>query len=697
MKKNFPLRLKIIVVLACCMSMLNVAASVRQDPLLVCAIMIKNESPVIEDTLRPMIDGGIDSFLVYDTGSTDDTLDKVKVFFQSRHITNFVIEQEKFVDYSTSRNRALDLVDTHFPQATFILMPDAEWMVRNVPDLLKFCEDNKNDFHASYMIRLIQNGGYEFYVERLIRRSLHARFRFPIHEYLVSASRSNVPHSVLIEYNPTHYGSDKSYKRFTRDLGILLKEYAKDPQEPRIIFYLAQTYENLGDYENALRFYELRTHIQGWEEENFMALYKLAQMVEHMTQQDTKKEALYDWALAEWYYLKAFEMRNTRIEPIIRIAQHYLAVGEYSLAYLFAAGVAQTPCPTSDILVVEKGMYNYTRYDILGRCAWYIGEFEMGEWALKQALKEHPDDTHLLASLKFYVDRQTKTNPKIIGLIPARNEAGVIKQCLQALSLYADAIVYLDDASDDNSVEVVESVAAEYKVQKIIKKTIWRRDEPADKNALLEAGRALGGTHFIVIDADEMFTANCLEDNFLRKQILALQPGERLMLNWLHFWKSPSHYRCDATWQTRYKDFIFCDDGTCSYSSEFIHTNRTPTNLSGRLITIEGNTYGMLHFQFLNWSNVVIKQSWYKFLERIKTPEKSIDAINQRYQFSMDESNAAVREVPLAWVHGYNFFDASVFDAQEQWRSAQMRQWIKQYGKDYFQGLDFWGLDIDNV
>lgn len=695
MKKVFLRKFKIISVLACCMS--SVAAGMRQDPLLVCAIMIKNESPVIEDTLRPMVDGGIDSFLVYDTGSTDDTLDKVKAFFQSRHITNFVIEQEDFVDYSTSRNRALDLVDIHFPQATFILMPDAEWMVRNVPDLLKFCEDNKHDFHASYMIRLVQNGGYEFYVERLIRRNLHARFRFPIHEYLESASRTNVPHSVCIEYNPTRYGSDKSFKRFTRDLAILLKEYAKDPKEPRIVFYLAQTYESLGDYENALRFYELRTHMQGWAEENFMALYKLAHIVERLAQQDTKKETPYDWALAEWYYLKAFGMRNTRIEPIVHIAQHYLAAGEYSLAYLFAEGISQIPCPTADVLVVEKCMYSYTRYDILGRCAWYVGEFETGEWALKQALKQYPDDKQLVANLKFYVDRKAKTSPKIIGLIPARNEAGVIKQCLQALSLYTDAIVYLDDASDDNSVEVVESIAAECKVQKIIKKTVWLRDEPADKNALLEAGRALGGTHFIVIDADEMFTANCLEDNFLRTRILALQPGERLMLNWLHFWKSPSHYRCDAAWQKRCKDFVFCDDGICSYNSEFIHTNRTPTNLSGRVLTIEGDTYGMLHFQFLNWSNVVIKQSWYKILERIKTPEKSIAAINQRYQFSMDDSDVVVREVPSAWVKGYGFYDASVFDVQEQWRSAQMRQWIKQYGRDYFQGLDFWGLDIENL
>ena len=67
--------------------------------------------------------------------------------------------------------------------------------------------------------------------------------------------------------------------------------------------------------------------------------------------------------------------------------------------------------------------------------------------------------------------------------------------------------------------------------------------------------------------------------------------------------------------------------------------------------------YGMLHFQFINWPNVVKKQSWYKCLERIRTPEKSIDAINQRYVFSMDTSHEETSPVKSIWFNGYDFFN----------------------------------------
>ncbi len=40
--------------------------------------------------------------------------------------------------------------------------------------------------------------------------------------------------------------------------------------------------------------------------------------------------------------------------------------------------------------------------------------------------------------------------PKIVGLVPVRNERLMIGQCLKALSYYIDAIVVLDVASEKN-------------------------------------------------------------------------------------------------------------------------------------------------------------------------------------------------------------------------------------------------------
>ena len=381
----------------------NQISVTRNDPLLVVALMIKNEAPVIADTLRPLVDGGIDSFLIFDTGSTDDTIEKVNEFFKERNITNFAILQENFVDFATSRNRALDLVDEHFPQATFILMPDAEWIIHDVQGLLTFCENNKSDFHSSYLIRLVHNVTMEFYVDRLIRRQNHSRFQCPVHEYLVSSPVGKTPSSVYIECNSTQYGSAKSRKRWERDLGILLKAYAENPTDPRTVFYLAQTFSCLGDRENAMRFYELRTQIPSWEEENYEAMYRLAEVVEEIALHDTERKTPYDWNLAQWYYLKAFSMHPTRIEPLIHIAQHYLDFNDYINAFLFAERAAEMPYPEKDILFVEKEMYNFTRYDIMAQSAIRIGEYNKGEWAVKKALESKPNADHLLDLLKEYL------------------------------------------------------------------------------------------------------------------------------------------------------------------------------------------------------------------------------------------------------------------------------------------------------
>ncbi len=380
-------------------------AAIRQDPLLVCAIMIKNEAPVIEQTLKAMSDGGIDSFVVYDTGSTDTTVAAVEKFFHDQNITNFAIEQEEFIDFSTSRNKALDLVDKYFPDAVFIFMPDAEWILHNGPELIEFCEEHKREPFASYGINLIMNDSTEFAVERLIRKNSRIRFCGSVHETLEYSSGLSVPSSVFIEFKPTKHGADKSFERFKRDIKLLLKDFANDPKDPRTVFYLAQTYACLGDHENACRFYELRIRLNGWSEENFMAVYRLAQEIEVVAEQDTKKETMYTWELAQHYYLKAYSMRNTRIEPLIHIALHYLNNGNNALAYLFALRACTVNYPASDRLFIEKEMYQYTCYDVVGRSAWYIGEFDMGEWALEKALENYPGDKHFEENLSFYIKR----------------------------------------------------------------------------------------------------------------------------------------------------------------------------------------------------------------------------------------------------------------------------------------------------
>lgn len=290
--------------------------------------------------------------------------------------------------------------------------------------------------------------------------------------------------------------------------------------------------------------------------------------------------------------------------------------------------------------------------------------------------------SHLLVGFKF------------VGLVPVRNEEIMLAQCLKALAKYTDAIILLDDFSTDQTVAIAEALVQECNIERIIKKKTWYRDEPGDKNKLLQAGREIGGTHFIVIDADEMLTSNFLKNNKLRTKVAQLQPGDTLALCWIQLWRSVNYYRFDdSVWTWNYKTIIFADSPHAVYRSGFIHTAPIPYGLQGKKLQFKGYECGLLHFQFVNWRNLLIKQAWYRCLERIRYVHKPIQEINARYAASKDERNIGRKPSNPAWFENYDFFDVSIFEKPELWREAQIMEWFEKYGIHYFQGLDIWDIN----
>lgn len=380
------------------------------DPLLVVVIMVKDETDVIRPTLEMYCKadptGQKIGYLVYDTGDDPDhwspTMTKAKELFDEYHLTNYVILQEPFVDFATSRNRGLDLVEEHFPNAGFMLMPDAEWYLHNVEELLAFCQEELELLdHHSYLVRIVSTD-LDFGTQRLIRCKTGLRFGGVVHETIMIGTRYKTPNNVFFELRPARYGMEKTQKRWNRDKELLMREHLKNPKDSRTCFYLAQTFDCLGDLENAYKYYKLRTELPGWNEEDMMAMYRLAQVTERMKNEDGSSR----WAEALDYYMKAFTIRNVRAEPLIKAAQHYLNDGNHACAYIFAHRACELAYPSNDTLFVEKEAYEYSRWDVLGQCAWYVNEFEIGEAAVREAIRVHDNYPHLFTNLSFYVNRR---------------------------------------------------------------------------------------------------------------------------------------------------------------------------------------------------------------------------------------------------------------------------------------------------
>ena len=350
---------------------------------------------------------------------------------------------------------------------------------------------------------------------------------------------------------------------------------------------------------------------------------------------------------------------------------------------------------------VQKVSHDYElkRSDFHKNASQHIWErFKANSNYVGMAFDIPPETPKRTVTLTNKSNRLLSHRKKIVGLLAVRNEAAIIAQCLQSLSLFTDAIIVMDDASGDETVNIVKSLQQSCGVEKIIRKSHWHRDEPGDRNSLLQAGRDIGGTHFISLDADEMFTANLLSNHCLREQILTLKPGDQLGLVWICLWRSVLQYRYDQSeWTNNYKAFVFADDGKSSYNSEFIHTNRVPSGMKGKTTILRGYDQGVLHFQFVNWHNLLIKQAWYRCLERIRLPDKPSQDINRRYSGSKNEDRLGLRPIQLKWFLGYDFFDESAYLSPDLWRKQQVLEWFHKYGRDHFSDLDIWDIDWDTV
>lgn len=363
----------------------------QTDPLLLVVLMVKDEESVIVDTIRPFVQGGVDGFLIYDTGSNDTTISTISDYFHTNNVKNTLVLQETYEDfhYAKARNRALELAWMHFPQAQFIVMPDAEWYIENAAELKSFCQRQaaNNDYTPVYGIR-IYNDTIEFKAPRLFRAHvLEIEFVNKRHECLNVVCHNSVPAPVAFFWNPKQKGIEKSNKRFASDRDYFLKKYRKNPKNPRVLFYLAQSYECLGEYVQAAYFYKKRSQINQFLEEQFIAWYRLGYLTE-LTHKN-------NWPLAIEYYRKAMECCPWRIEPVIKIAEHYLEEKNYEVAYGFAQRAYYADYPVHDFLFINRHDYAVKRYEVMAQAAFQMQHFELARIVAKQALQAGADLTDM--------------------------------------------------------------------------------------------------------------------------------------------------------------------------------------------------------------------------------------------------------------------------------------------------------------
>jgi tetratricopeptide (TPR) repeat protein len=311
--------------------------------------IVKNEEKIIERCLNS-IKNIIDYYVIIDTGSTDFTIEKIK-----SSLINIPgeIHSVSWINFAVNRNVALQLAKN---KADYAILLDADMVV----EISNF---NKEDLFAdAYYIKYL--GDLDYSQILLINNRLNWHYEGVTHEFITSSEAKNFVQVESLKINHLYDGSNRKDK-FARDIKLLLQGIKEEPKNSRYYFYLANSYRDLGEYNNAITYYLQRVQLDGWKEEIFYSLYQLGYCYEQL-------EQIKD---AKYYYLKAWEFRPTRAEPLYKLSVLCRIQKEYNQAYIFAKKGLEIEYP-KDLLFIEKSIYNYLLRFEKSISAYWINKYQ---------------------------------------------------------------------------------------------------------------------------------------------------------------------------------------------------------------------------------------------------------------------------------------------------------------------------------
>lgn len=374
----------------------------KKTPIIGCLMMVKNEEKRIHVSLES-VTGTVDCMIIYDTGSTDKTIEIITNHCE-KHKLNLYMIQGDFVNFSVSRNISLDYADTK--EIDFILLLDTNDELKGGDKLKKLAI---NELFTSNIIYLVcqhwWSGNMDKYFNtRFMKANSGWRYKGVVHEYLCNTKEGGPPVVKLpddiILYQDRTLDDNKSGNRFIKDKELLLIEHKINPSEPRTLFYLAQTCSCLNEHENAFYYYKLRSELEGFQEEKFHAYLKCGELSENL------KHSWYD---SFQYYIKAIE-HSHRVEPLIKITHHYIQVNNWVLAYTFIKTACSFIYPSESILFVDKHSYDYLRWHLMGIVAYYTGQYAEGKIACLEAIKNGKNTELDKKNLVFYEKKEAEND-----------------------------------------------------------------------------------------------------------------------------------------------------------------------------------------------------------------------------------------------------------------------------------------------
>lgn len=353
-------------------------------------MIVKNEGHIILETLATLCQQVDFSYwVICDTGSSDDTKEKIIQFFSERQLPG-ALHERPWQNFAANRNEALRYCAG---KADYVLIFDAD---DTIEGHLRLPQTLTADY---YRLQMKNDGGSTTYARPLlIKNQPGVRWRGVVHEFLDFPNGSQ----------GTLLSGD--YQIISRRLGARSQEpdkYLKDALLlqaainrgedpdllPRYQFYCAQSYRDAERPKDALKWYLRRAeNPDGWAEERYISRLEAGY---HYDQAKDSAQALYQFQLG-------IAENPARAEGWYQCARIHSWAKRPHLAYIFAQE-AVTKTLSTDFLFANQRIYRYwSAYEhALNACR--LGKFEESLPSLKQLVEQAPN--HLLEAFHPYAKK----------------------------------------------------------------------------------------------------------------------------------------------------------------------------------------------------------------------------------------------------------------------------------------------------
>lgn len=362
---------------------------ITYDNLIRILFMVKDAGDIFYEVLTKNIVHA-DKISILDTGSTDNTMEIIKRVKEENPYFRIDLYQEPFINFRDSRNRLFDLVDEedmdNVGYAFNIVLDDTYILDGNIRDFLTIARgDDEADSFSLY----IKDTDMIYSSNRITKPRLGLRYKYKIHEIIESNNNMLIPiDKAWINNLTSSYMNKRTTNRKTQDLAWLFEELEENPKDPRTLYYIAETYLCMNNYQKAYEWYTKRAffHNEGYKEEKYDAFYKRAVMADI--------NLGISWEKCHQMYLEAFEFEPLRPESLFMIGKHYADLNENSKAFFYiknAFDIFQTPSIYNMNVKTEMYTFHIPRY-LLPLC-YMFNDYFTGEKVARVLTKYYPNDS----------------------------------------------------------------------------------------------------------------------------------------------------------------------------------------------------------------------------------------------------------------------------------------------------------------